>query len=131
MVRAICDQPPADDECLHRSFGEAAQLGFGLSVATQMGYDVARGRLDKTQHPFCTKFAAGDVRITCTTRMPSNADDISTPSHPCVLFGGARIGDPAFGFASAASAGLASTHANMPRPQSRITRDRSIALSYA
>ena len=68
MVRAICDQPPADDDCLHRSFGESAQLGFGLSVATQMGYDVARGRLDKTQHPFCTKFAAGDVRITTRVR---------------------------------------------------------------
>src|SRR4029077_16449573 len=29
MVRAICDHPPADDGCLRRSFGEAAQLGFG------------------------------------------------------------------------------------------------------
>jgi carboxypeptidase Taq len=68
MVRAICNQPPADDGCLHRSFGEAAQLGFGLSVATQMGYDLERGRLDKTHHPFCTKFAAGDVRITTRVR---------------------------------------------------------------
>ena len=25
-VRAICDQPPVDDDCLHRSFGESAQL---------------------------------------------------------------------------------------------------------
>ena len=68
IVRAICDQPPADDGCLHRSFGEAAQLGFGLSVATQMGYDLERGRLDKTHHPFCTKSAAGDVRITTRVR---------------------------------------------------------------
>jgi carboxypeptidase Taq len=68
MVRAICDQPPADDGCLHRSFGEAAQLGFGLSVARQMGYDLERGRLDKTHHPFCTKFAAGDVRIRTRVR---------------------------------------------------------------
>ena len=42
MVRAICDQPLADDRYLHRSFGEAAQLGFGLSVAAQMGYDLER-----------------------------------------------------------------------------------------
>ena len=65
MVRAICDQPLADDRYLHRSFGEAAQLGFGLSVAAQMGYDLERGRLDKTHHPFCTKFAAGE---TCGSR---------------------------------------------------------------
>jgi carboxypeptidase Taq len=70
MVRAICDQPPADDGCLRRSFGEAAQLSFGLSVAAQMGYDLERGRLDKTRHPFCSKFAAGDVRI--TTRVHEN-----------------------------------------------------------
>jgi carboxypeptidase Taq len=70
MVRALCDQPPADDGCLRRSFGEAAQLSFGLSVAAQMGYDLERGRLDKTRHPFCSKFAAGDVRI--TTRVHEN-----------------------------------------------------------
>src|ERR1700751_1929845 len=44
MVRAICDQPSADDGCLHRSFGEVAQLGFGLSVAAHMGYDQSCGR---------------------------------------------------------------------------------------
>ena len=68
MVGAICDQPPADDNCLHHSFAEAAQLGFGLSVATRIGYDLERGRLDKTHHPFCTKFGAGDVRITTRVR---------------------------------------------------------------
>src|ERR1700704_1076056 len=70
MVHAISDQPPPDDAFLRRSFGETEQLAFGLSVATQMGYDLARGRLDKTHHPFCTKFAAGDVRI--TTRVSDN-----------------------------------------------------------
>ena len=30
MVHVICDQLPADDNCLHRSFAEVAQLGFGL-----------------------------------------------------------------------------------------------------
>ena len=81
MVRAICDQPPADDDCLHRSFGEAGQLGFGLSVATQMGYDVTRGRLDKTQHPFCAKFAAGDVRITTRVRESDLGDALFSTLH--------------------------------------------------
>jgi carboxypeptidase Taq len=64
IVAAICDQPAADDRCLHGSFGEPAQLDLGLSVIKQIGHDLDRGRLDKTLHPFCTRLSAGDVRIT-------------------------------------------------------------------
>jgi carboxypeptidase Taq len=64
IVRAITNQPPADDRCLRGTFGEAAQLEFGMQVIAHIGYDLRRGRLDKTHHPFCTKFSAGDVRIT-------------------------------------------------------------------
>jgi carboxypeptidase Taq len=64
IVRAISDQPTMDDHCLRGTFNEPAQLDFGLSVVKQIGYDLNRGRLDKTHHPFCTKFSAGDVRIT-------------------------------------------------------------------
>jgi carboxypeptidase Taq len=63
-VRAICDQPAADDGCLRGSFGEPAQLDFGVSVIKRIGYDFDRGRLDKTVHPFCTRLSTGDVRIT-------------------------------------------------------------------
>ncbi len=81
LARAICDQPPTDDGCLRRSFGEAAQLGFGLSVATQMGYDLERGRLDKTHHPFCTKIATGDVRITTRVRENHIGDALFSTLH--------------------------------------------------
>ncbi len=64
IVRAICDQVPADDHCLHGTFPEPAQLDLGNTVVRRLGYDFARGRIDKTHHPFCTKFSAGDVRIT-------------------------------------------------------------------
>ncbi len=64
IVRAICDQPVPGDGCLRGSFSEPAQLDFSLSVVKQFGYDTDRGRLDKTHHPFCTKFSTGDVRIT-------------------------------------------------------------------
>ena len=73
MVRAIAEQTPVDDSCLRGAFDEAAQLDFGLSLAKQIGYDLTRGRLDQTHHPFCTKFSIGDVRI--TTRVYDN--DIS------------------------------------------------------
>jgi len=64
IARAIAAQPPADDACLRQSFPEAQQLAFGLEVIRRFGYDFARGRLDKTAHPFATKFSLGDVRIT-------------------------------------------------------------------
>ena len=64
IVRAITEQAAIDNRCLRGFFGEARQLDFNLTVADRIGYDRRRGRLDKTHHPFCTKFSAGDVRIT-------------------------------------------------------------------
>ena len=64
IVRAIADQSSTDDDCLRGTFDEAAQLDFGLFVAKRIGYDLDRGRLDKTHHPFCTTLSADDVRIT-------------------------------------------------------------------
>jgi carboxypeptidase Taq len=68
IVRAIAEQPVADDSCLRGTFPEKTQLDFGLIPIKRFGYDFDRGRLDKTHHPFCTKFAAGDVRITTRVR---------------------------------------------------------------
>jgi carboxypeptidase Taq len=64
IVLAISEQPIFGDACLHGTFPEPAQLDFSVSVIKQFGYDFDRGRLDKTLHPFCTKFSIGDVRIT-------------------------------------------------------------------
>jgi len=46
-----------------------------------MGYDLERGRLDKTCHPFCTKFAAGDVRITTRVRENDIRDALFSTLH--------------------------------------------------
>lgn len=70
LVRAITAQPPADDACLRQAFPEADQLAFGLEIAKRFGYDLQRGREDKSAHPFTTKFSLGDVRI--TTRVNEN-----------------------------------------------------------
>ena len=68
IVRAIAEQPAADDSCLRGAFPEGRQLAFGLIPITRFGSDFDRGRLDKTHHPFCTKFSSGDVRITTRVR---------------------------------------------------------------
>jgi carboxypeptidase Taq len=70
IVRAITSQAPPDASALHKHYPEAAQLSFGEKVVRQLGYDFSRGRIDKTHHPFMTKFSLGDVRI--TTRVQEN-----------------------------------------------------------
>ena len=68
IVEAIASQPVADASCLHQNFPEAEQIAFSLKVISQLGYDLLRGRQDKTLHPFMTKFSTGDVRITTRVR---------------------------------------------------------------
>lgn len=70
LVQAITDQPAADDHCLHMYYPEDKQWAFGLSVIKRFGYDLERGRQDKTPHPFTISFSVGDVRI--TTRVKEN-----------------------------------------------------------
>ena len=64
MVQVITAQSPADDSCLRQYFPADKQWAFGLEVVKQFGYDFNRGRQDRSAHPYTTKFAIGDVRIT-------------------------------------------------------------------
>lgn len=73
LVQMITAQPIADDSCLKQSYPEDRQWAFGMDVIKRFGYDLERGRQDKTHHPFMTKFSLGDVRI--TTRV--NENDLS------------------------------------------------------
>jgi carboxypeptidase Taq len=73
MARAIREQPVPSDACLRAGFAEQPQIEFSLRVAQSFGYDLERGRLDKTHHPFCTRLSGGDVRITTRVR----EDDLS------------------------------------------------------
>jgi carboxypeptidase Taq len=70
IVGAIREQPAADDSSLRQTFAKADQLDFARHVAERLGYDLRRGRLDLTLHPFSTRFSADDVRI--TTRVSEN-----------------------------------------------------------
>lgn len=70
LLQAIMAQPLVDDGSLHQHYPEDKQLAFGREVIQRFGYDFNRGRLDKTHHPFMTKFSLGDVRI--TTRVKEN-----------------------------------------------------------
>ena len=81
IVRAIAGQPPADDSCLRGHFPEQRQLAFGFKVIERFGYDMDRGRLDKTHHPFCTRLSSGDVRITTRVKENDLADALFSTLH--------------------------------------------------
>ncbi len=64
LARAIAGAPQVSDALLHRPFDEAAQWALSVDVAAALGYDLSRGRLDRSAHPFSTSFGRDDVRIT-------------------------------------------------------------------
>lgn len=70
LVATATQKKACDDACLLQHYPEGRQIAFGLKMAEHFGFDLTRGRLDQSPHPFCTTFAVGDVRI--TTRVKPN-----------------------------------------------------------
>ncbi|MBA4493854.1 carboxypeptidase M32 [Paenactinomyces guangxiensis] len=70
LVEEVTSYPPTDNSCLLQHFPKEKQIEFGLKVIKKLGFDFERGRQDMAPHPFMTKFAHGDVRI--TTRINEN-----------------------------------------------------------
>jgi carboxypeptidase Taq len=64
LKRIVDAGETVDYSILERSYPIDAQRAFGLEVAQAFGYDLHRGRLDVTAHPFATNFGKDDVRIT-------------------------------------------------------------------
>jgi carboxypeptidase Taq len=64
LVKAIGEAEQVDDSVLRRHYPQELQSEFGKAVVSDLGFDFQRGRMDTTHHPFMTKFAWGDVRIT-------------------------------------------------------------------
>lgn len=53
-----------DPTILKREYPLDRQRVFGETVAAALGFDFRRGRLDVTEHPFCSGIGPGDTRIT-------------------------------------------------------------------
>ena len=64
LVAAIGAADQVPDAPVRGAFAESAQWAFGVEIARAFGYDMARGRQDRSAHPFTTSFGADDVRIT-------------------------------------------------------------------
>jgi carboxypeptidase Taq len=65
LVQAIAAKTgAADDAVLRQDFDETAQWNFSMELLKAIGFDLQRGRQDKSTHPFTTSFSVNDVRVT-------------------------------------------------------------------
>lgn len=68
ILKRALQGPPVRRDFLRREFPEDKQRELALSFASEFGYDLSRGRLDSTVHPFEISFTREDVRITTRYR---------------------------------------------------------------
>ncbi len=68
LIQRAAAAPQPRHDFMTRSFPIPQQKAFGLKMAQKMGYDLNRGRLDDTAHPFEISFTRDDVRITSRFR---------------------------------------------------------------
>jgi carboxypeptidase Taq len=61
LVASLRDAPEPRD--VSGDFPVERQKTFAADAAVALGFDLAGGRLDVGQHPFCTSIGPGDVRI--------------------------------------------------------------------
>lgn len=65
LVDAIRGAPQrTSDALLHREYSIERQRIFAETIASDLGFDFHRGRLDATTHPFFAAVGPGDCRIT-------------------------------------------------------------------
>ncbi|MFQ5843903.1 MAG: carboxypeptidase M32 [Planctomycetota bacterium] len=65
LVRRIRDSGRTPDVgILRRSYPPQRQEAFARRALAAIGFDLDRGRLDTTAHPFCSQIGPGDVRLT-------------------------------------------------------------------
>ncbi len=64
LVREVTSRASASDAPLRGHFSLESQKAFAIEASKAVGYNFSRGRMDFSAHPFMTKFAPDDVRIT-------------------------------------------------------------------
>ncbi len=61
-------QSAVDDLVLYRSYPKDRQLSVAKTIISHLGFSGTTGRVDLSEHPFCTHFAHTDVRLTTRIR---------------------------------------------------------------
>lgn len=68
LIQRAAAAPAPRMDFLTRDYPVTQQKAWGMLMAEKMGYDLHRGRLDDTVHPFEISFTRDDVRITSRFR---------------------------------------------------------------
>jgi carboxypeptidase Taq len=63
LIQSAADAPRRDPRWQSMEFDVDSQRAFSHWVAERIGFDFSRGRLDETEHPFCTTLGPHDHRI--------------------------------------------------------------------
>lgn len=64
LLKKIMAAKPADDSFLHGNFSQSQQIDFGKVLLKALNYDMDKGRLDLSGHPFSSSCHPTDSRIT-------------------------------------------------------------------
>lgn len=81
LLQKINSSKQVDDSCLHGKFSEEKQLAFGKVLLEAMGYDLRKGRLDLSTHPFSMAIHPSDSRVTTRIHHTSIFDSLSAVLH--------------------------------------------------
>jgi len=72
-----------DVSFLKQPFDKAKQQAFSEFIVRELGYDMAAGRIDETEHPFATALNIGDVRITTRFKPDDLTFSLFSTIHEC------------------------------------------------
>lgn len=80
LMSEIRSRPQVDASFLQQHYSKTKQWEWGMYLVKELGFDLAAGRQDISEHPFTTNFSASDVRI--TTRI--DEQDFANMTWSCI-----------------------------------------------
>jgi len=81
LLKKIKTAKQIDDSFLYGDFDKQKQIEFSHKILESMGYDINKGRLDFSSHPFSSSLHPTDSRITTRIHNTSVLDNIMTVLH--------------------------------------------------
>lgn len=81
LLKKITSSKQVDDHFLFGKFEKEKQLEFGRRVLEDMGYEMEKGRLDISTHPFSSASHPSDSRVTTRIHPTSVISNISVVLH--------------------------------------------------
>ena len=81
LIKKIKSEKPTDDSFLHGKFYHPKQMAFAQKLLDSIGYDMSKGRLDLSNHPFSSAAHPTDSRFTTRIHKTSVMSNISAVLH--------------------------------------------------